>query len=199
MKTIIWILRHGNTTADDRIKDILPYPLSPKGRKQIESMGKFLSKKKISKIYASPTRRTLQTSNIVRKYLHEAKIIVCRDLVEWRMPKWAGIEEGILKEKFPEEYENNLHHATKFKMGEPVGKMKKRMLKIFWCAFRENKGGECLLVSHKAPINSLVFPLKRISIDNIANARFPKKGDLARVVIEGSRVKSIKFFKNKIR
>lgn len=196
MKTIVWILRHGDTTGTGILKGMLPFPLSELGKKQIESAGRILSKKKISRIYSSPLVRTIETANIVRKFLPEAKIIKSKNLLEWEIPEWEGKSHEKLKKDFPKEYDNLANHVTKFKFGERIEKVRNRMLKTFWKAAKENSGSECLLVSHGAPIEALILSLKKLSLD--IHGIMPRQGELIRIILNGKSVDSIKYFNRKL-
>ena len=196
MKTIVWLLRHGDTTGTGILKGMLPFPLSELGKKQIESAGRILSKRKISRIYTSPLARTIETANIVKEFLPEAKIIESKNLIEWDIPEWEGKNMKDLERDFPKEYDNLMHHVTKFKLGERIEKVRDRMLKIFWKAVSENSGKECLLISHGSPIKTLILSMKKLPLDT--HGIMPHQGELVRITLNDKSVESIKCFNSKL-
>lgn len=69
----IYLVRHGQTYLNkyDRMQGWADTPLTEKGRESAEKCGVFLSKKNINYVISSDLGRTIETSNIIKKYLSD--------------------------------------------------------------------------------------------------------------------------------
>ena len=144
----------------------------------------------------TPKQREQIYANIVKEFLPEAKIIESKNLIEWDIPEWEGKKMKDLERDFPKEYDNLMHHVTKFKLGERIEKVRDRMLKIFWKAVSENSGKECLLISHGSPIKTLILSMKKLPLDT--HGIMPHQGELVRITLNDKSVESIKCFNSKL-
>ncbi len=76
----IFILRHGK--AKDAIPNQKDFdrPLSGKGEKQINKIGKYIADKGITQIISSSAKRTTQTTEIANTYMDVKKVSFFEDL-----------------------------------------------------------------------------------------------------------------------
>lgn len=70
----IYLVRHGQTYLNkyDRMQGWADTPLTEKGRESAEKCGAFLSTKNINHVISSDLGRTIETSNIIKKYLSDS-------------------------------------------------------------------------------------------------------------------------------
>lgn len=101
MKIVIFV-RHGESTKNVEktfTSEINNWPLTEKGRQDIERVGKELANLvKVNKLYASPLLRTRETAEIISKYIHIK----------------PGVSE-LLTERYAGRYEN-----TKYRDSEHI-------------------------------------------------------------------------------
>jgi broad specificity phosphatase PhoE len=97
----VYLIRHGETdwTAAHRHNSRTDIPLSPRGRKQAEALGKELRGVRFDRIYCSPSLRAAQTAEIA---LAESAITLCGDLVEWDYGVLEGKSVSEIREIIPE-------------------------------------------------------------------------------------------------
>lgn len=84
-----YLIRHGETILNEqRKRQDEKGGLSEKGKLEVEDLGERLTHMRIQKIFVSPYERTLETANIVNKYLNikEGNYIVTPLLAERKNP-----------------------------------------------------------------------------------------------------------------
>ena len=69
--TRVFMVRHGATvlSAEDRFAGATDVELSDEGRKQTRRLAERLGHEKIMAVYASPLGRTIETAQILAKFL----------------------------------------------------------------------------------------------------------------------------------
>ena len=88
----LFVVRHGETEANEKGIEAGPldYPLSKKGRKDVNFIARAISKVKIKAAYSSPVYRAVQTAKIVAKP-HKVKVKTLEELTEAKLkPKFIG-------------------------------------------------------------------------------------------------------------
>jgi broad specificity phosphatase PhoE len=149
MKTTIYLVRHGDVHNPEQILyERLPgYRLSELGKKQAHDLGKFLEKKKIAALYASPLERTVETAGILASYLNGLRIVQDDRLIEV-----STVARG---RKFIDlEVEEWDFYTPKYTSqgGETLQDIWKRMQKAIGDIVRTHEGQEVVVVSHGDPI-----------------------------------------------
>ena len=155
-KNKYFILRHGEAYSNK--KEIISCwpekiynPLTPKGRKQIESAAQKLKKKKIDLIFSSDIFRTRQTAEIVAREL-KLKPIFDKRLREYNMGTFNGKPIKEVRKIFPV-------GAKRFKVrppqGETYSEIKDRMLDFLRETDKKYTGKNILIVSHEIPLTIL--------------------------------------------
>ena len=94
----IVLLRHGETewNANNLVLGRSDVPLSDKGRKQAEEVGKQLSTYKIDKIYTSPLKRAVETAYIVNNCQKDkCSCVVSLSLIEQNFGIYEGVDRGL--------------------------------------------------------------------------------------------------------
>lgn len=104
MRTL-YLIRHGKPEVRERhicgyAEDV---PLSPEGRRQAERLRDWAGTKRLTRVYASPAARCLQTAQI----LAGRRTPVCPDggLAEADTGVWTGLSFDEIQRRWPEEYD----------------------------------------------------------------------------------------------
>jgi broad specificity phosphatase PhoE len=148
MKTIIYLVRHGEVHNPDKIfyGRIPGFMLSETGRKQARDLGKFLSGKKISAIYSSPLERTRETASFIASFhdvpvLYDERLLEVHSLTQGRLITELALERwDFYQPKFTKSG------------GETLRDVWKRMDRFFREAVKKHKGQEIVVVSHGDPV-----------------------------------------------
>jgi broad specificity phosphatase PhoE len=168
MKTIIYLVRHGEVQNPDRVVyGRLPgFGLSDNGRRQAHTLGKQLSSRKVHAIYTSPLERARETAQIVSSYHHGVPVTPDELLLEVHSPQFEGKSfddaEKIQWDFYTEEF---------FSLGqERVETIWKRIDTALKTIVRKHKGKEVVVVSHADPIMIAIsqfqgLPLRASEID----------------------------------
>lgn len=149
MTTTIYLVRHGDVHNPTQIMyERLPgFQLSELGRKQAHNLGKFLSNKKVSALYASPLERTIETATIVSSYHNSLSIERDERIIEVATTA-RGMSVKIL-----EAMQWNFYTPEFTKNGgETLEDVWKRMSHFFQEMVKKHQGQEIIVVSHGDPI-----------------------------------------------
>jgi probable phosphoglycerate mutase len=106
------VVRHGETEWNVEHREIgqLDSPLTDRGIRQAEAIGRRLRSFKIDHFYSSDLGRAVHTSEIISKYLPELKLQLDAGLRERSMGAFEGLTWDEIRERYPskeEEYVRN--------------------------------------------------------------------------------------------
>ncbi len=157
---LIIFLRHGqarNNTERVLAGRASGIPLTEKGVKQANDIGRFLKSFNISHIYASPIERAKNTAEIVGSHIGLGTTIDER-LYELEMGKFSGMPYDELFEKhgnvFLKFYEG---HPTIEENGvETFAEVRKRVLDMVDYASKKHQEQNVLFVTHMDPIKAMI-------------------------------------------
>ena len=171
MQTVIYLVRHGDVHNPDGVfYERLPgFYLSELGITQAHTLGKFLSDKKISAIYASPLERTNQTADIIASYQHGLNVIHDKRLLEVSSVKRGQKQADLAAERW------NFYKPKYTKLGgEKLSDVWKRINSFFKEAVQKHKGQAIVVVSHGDPvmISMVKHKGKRLTVDEIRGVEY---------------------------
>ncbi len=171
MQTVIYLVRHGDVHNPDGVfYERLPgFYLSELGITQAHTLGKFLSDKKISAIYASPLERTNQTADIIASYQHGLNVIHDKRLLEVSSVKRGQKQADLAAERW------NFYKPKYTKLGgEKLSDIWKRINSFFKEAVQKHKGQAIVVVSHGDPvmISMVKHKGKRLTVDEIRGVEY---------------------------
>lgn len=183
MKTVIYLVRHGDVHNPDEIlyERMDGFPLSDLGRLEAHRLGKFLSDKNIYAIYASPLERTRETAGIVASYHNGLTVVHDERLLE----VLTTARGKKLKDLAAERWNFYKPSYTK-KGGENLADIWKRMGHFFHEALRKHKGQEIVVVSHGDPVMvTMVKHMgKRLTLASIRGEEYVQTAKGFRIVFE---------------
>jgi len=142
------------------------YPLSLKGKQEIEKVKVFLADKNIEKIFHSPLIRCRRSAEII-----SATMIPCvcvKDIKEINMGDWEQMSFDKIKIKYPEEYKQRGLDFSGFvpPNGESFAMCLKRGKKAFLEIAAQTKGNAAI-VSHAGINRVLICWLRNMNINDI--------------------------------
>jgi probable phosphoglycerate mutase len=162
MTTRIYLIRHGATvlSAEDRFAGATDVDLSDEGRRQAEALAVRLSDDRITAVYCSPLKRTVETAAIVAQPQGLAPIP--RDgLREINHGRWESLQRSEVEAQFPEEYaaweEDPFIYAPIG--GESGLSVMARALPVIREVVLQHAGQNVAVVSHKATIRLIISSL----------------------------------------
>jgi broad specificity phosphatase PhoE len=160
MKTIIFV-RHGESesnVAKVQANEIDKYPLTARGRSQVEQLTQELALVRPNALYSSPVLRTAETAGIISRRLN-IPVQVDRALTE---REW-GRANGMTVSTFEEEV--NLYQAADRYGVEPISSITKRM-----AGFMEGLSpGISVAVTHADVIRGAVVHVLGINHDEFSS------------------------------
>ncbi len=142
--------------------------LTEKGRENARALGKRLGDINFSAIYSSPSRRTLETANIIRNN-NNPPIILEEKLKEIHMGDWEGENHQFLNEKYPEAYKSfwDTPHLYELESGENFTDVYNRAAESVNRITTENNTGRVLIVTHSVIIKCLFAYFKKRPLERL--------------------------------
>lgn len=118
----VWLARHGQTewNKEGRYQGQKNSDLTTLGREQATLLGKFLQDKNISKIYASPLGRALETAKIVDSTL-QLGVEIVPELAEMNFGLFEGKTKAETKLSHADFYARRNDLEQKIKLAYPDG------------------------------------------------------------------------------
>lgn len=153
------LIRHGQTdwNLKEKIQGSCDIELNETGIRQAEKLSNELLEKKyrFSKIYSSPQRRALKTSEILSEATNIDYISI-KELEEINFGQWEGLSWTEVKEQYPIEYKEWYinRRYTKPPKGESYQEMLERALTALYKIINENND-DVVVVTHSAIIMCL--------------------------------------------
>lgn len=164
----IYLVRHGITESNKK-KIYMGWSeegLSPEGRKQAGALGKSLQSLVIHRIYTSPLRRAVETSEIINQSL-SVPISVEEDLTEMRLGSWEGLTEDEVSKRFPDDYQvwNSRPAGFILQGRETLAEVQNRTLNAIQKIKEGNDEFPVLVVTHVAIVRCLIIHYQRLDIN----------------------------------
>ncbi|HTJ81939.1 MAG TPA: histidine phosphatase family protein [Polyangiaceae bacterium] len=162
MTTRLLLVRHGATvlTAEDRFAGATDVELSDDGRRQAGRLGERLADEKLSAVYASPMKRTMDTARALAAP-HGVAITPNAALREIDHGRWEGRTRREVAAEFCDEYE--AWEADPFTFAPVGGESGLAVMARALPAIREivlrHPGDTVAVVSHKATIRLVLASL----------------------------------------
>jgi broad specificity phosphatase PhoE len=161
-QTRVFLIRHGATilSAEDRFAGATEVPLSDEGRRQVSRLSARLRGEPITAVYASPMGRTLETARILAEP-HGLDVQERDGLREISHGHWEQMTREEVDKRFPEEAAEWDKDPYTFAPsgGESGLAVTARALPALIEVVRANRGGNILVISHKATIRLLLSSL----------------------------------------
>ncbi len=159
MTTRVWLIRHGEPTAEiqGRCYGALDVSLSPNGEKQMERVGQHLAIESLTAIYTSPRRRASESARIVASF-HACGYEENVGLRELNFGDFEGMTYDEIAAQYPELYRRWMDAPTEvqFPNGECFTEMRVRVLQAFETILRLQEGKTIAIVSHGGAIRILI-------------------------------------------
>lgn len=162
MTTRVFLIRHGATilSAEDRFAGATDVELSDEGRWQAKSLAARLADDKISAVYCSPMKRTIETATLVGTP-HGLTPIQRDGLREINHGRWESLRRSEVEAQFPEEYaawEEDPYIYMPIG-GESGLSVMARALPVMREIALDHAGENVAVVSHKATIRLIISSL----------------------------------------
>jgi broad specificity phosphatase PhoE len=160
--TRLYLIRHGSTnlTEEDRFSGGTEIDLSDEGRWQVSCLGTRLADEKLTAVYCSPMRRTIETASIIcQSYPFKPQY---RDgLREIHHGRWETMSRSEVEAKFPDEYTTWQEDPFTFAPlgGESGVMVMARALPVIREIVVSHIGQTVAVVSHKATIRLVLCSL----------------------------------------
>ena len=157
----IYLIRHGEIDSNVRYiyAGTSEESLNPNGEQQVARLAPRLEGKGISRIYASPLTRAVETANILNKKLN-VPIIVEKELREILLGPLDGLSYTQIMAQYPEVWKVWIETPTDLRLEgmEPLEAVQKRILSVLkkWCLCH-SEGTVVAAVTHLAVLRCLLL------------------------------------------
>jgi broad specificity phosphatase PhoE len=176
----ICVVRHGETDWNSAgiLQGWLDVPINDRGRAQARDMARALAGSRLTCIFASPLRRTLETAEIIADTLCLPPP-VCHDGLRERN---FGVIQGIPKAELAELNPSLLEHIvkrnpdTRFEQGESMDECATRVLAAVMDIAAQRPGGRILAITHGWAMDAIVREVTGLPRHAVLH-RKPKNGE----------------------
>jgi broad specificity phosphatase PhoE len=108
-KTVLYLIRHGATAANERVPYVLQgsgvdNPLSPTGERQAAAVGELLASVPLTAVYCSRMTRAVQTARAIASH-HGFDSTPLDAIQEVNVGHWEGLSWDLIRERHREHYE----------------------------------------------------------------------------------------------
>ena len=171
----LFVTRHGETiwNTQKKLQGWKDSDLTETGRRNALLLGNRLQDVEFHSIYASPSKRTLMTAQLITKE-REQLIIEDEDLREMNLGDWEGQTYDYLKEQYPEAFEFFWHkpHLYSTELGENFFQLQERAKRFLNRIKLEHDDENILIVTHSVFIKALLTICKDLSIEELWSPPF---------------------------
>ncbi|HNY63828.1 MAG TPA: 6-phosphofructo-2-kinase/fructose-2,6-bisphosphatase [Deltaproteobacteria bacterium] len=155
----LYLIRHTETyfNVEDRIGG--DAELTPKGIEQAKALARFFQRKKISYIFTSEKRRTIQTAEIIKELQQDCTIVHLKEFNEIDSGVCEGMSYDEIQRLMPEVY--SARKADKYNYEYPGGEgyntMKERIkIGIKKAFYLNQKPDNIMIIGHRA-VNRMIL------------------------------------------
>lgn len=193
--TTVFLIRHGEIDNPQKVfyGRTIDLSLNEEGKEQIKTVAQRIKDKGfiIEKIYTSPLKRGLQSSNIIASVLSipPEKIMVENNLIDVDIPSLVG-KPLSLRDKIHDSGTDEYNGEFSRQGNESRQQIVNRMKGVFDKVISENTGKTVALVSHGDPmvllIDAIEHPEREVKSINILFKQpdYPQKGEAVKVVLD---------------
>lgn len=165
--TDIILIRHGLTDANTnglimgRSKD----PLNTEGKAQVRRIAKFLKETEFNAIYVSPSKRALQTAQLIMRGRDAIPLIEESRVDEINFGEWVG--KNISEIRSSDGFNAYLYHPSEFTPpgGEPISDVPNRAAGAIENILSANAGQRIAVISHADVIKSILVHYLNMPLD----------------------------------
>ena len=165
--TTIYLVRHGITQAnkENRFAGRTDEELHAEGKNQITQVGDRLKISDISAVYCGPSRRTLQSAEMLGALI-DVPYSTLEELDEVNISHWDGLTKDEIRQKYGDEYPTWLNSPQTFRLPgcETLKQVQERAVRAVNRLLAKHNSENLLLVSHLIVLRCLVLHFQDVDI-----------------------------------
>jgi broad specificity phosphatase PhoE len=170
----IYLVRHGITPANkkNRFAGRTGEELDVEGIEQVRQVGARLLDKKIGAVYCGPTKRTLQSAEIIGSLLN-IPVTVLPELDEIYIPHWDGLTKDEIRQQYGVQYPTWLSAPQNFNLPgcESLAQVQMRAVEAVNHLSATYCQQNVLIVSHLIVLRCLVLYFKGFLLNDFRSIK----------------------------
>jgi broad specificity phosphatase PhoE len=170
----IYLVRHGITPANkkNRFAGRTGEELDVEGIEQVRQVGARLLDKKIGAVYCGPTKRTLQSAEIIGSLLN-IPVTVLPELDEIYIPHWDGLTKDEIRQQYGAQYPTWLSAPQNFYLPgcETLAQVQMRAVEAVNHLSAASRQQDVLIVSHLIVLRCLVLYFKGFALNDFRSIK----------------------------
>jgi broad specificity phosphatase PhoE len=163
----VYLVRHGQTAwnVGEIFRGRADIPLDETGKQEAHLAGEALKDETLHAIYSSPLSRSIETAENIAKF-HNLPATPFDAIIDISYGEWEGLENEVVKEKYPELYGlwQREPHKVKFPGGESLDEVRSRTMEGLEDLLVKHKNENFVLVAHRVPNKVICCAL--LGLDN---------------------------------
>ncbi len=170
--TTIYLVRHCECAANvDRcLSGLVDYPVTDKGKGQLEALAQRFRDVKLDTVYTSPLSRTRATAAAIARY-NGAPVSVDERFIEFNF----GSLDGIRVKDLPDEYKRlwlDEAHAFYAPEGDRITEFGPRVWQALLALAEENKGKTVAVATHGNVLRAISLRLQHMAEDRLGEVEW---------------------------
>jgi len=186
--TTLYLVRHGITTAnmENRFAGRTGEELHAEGIAQMRQIGDRLQYENIAAVYCGPSRRTVQSAEILGELL-SVPFAPIAGLDEIHIPHWDGLTKDEIRSRFGEQYPTWLSAPQAFCLPgcETLERVQDRALKAVSQIVKQGQDQKLLLVSHLIVLRCLCLHFQGLALSDFRSIKIDN-GSVLQVSQDGT-------------
>jgi len=187
--TLVYLIRHGETdwNREEVFRGRADRPLSPRGLRQADSLGRALGARPIDAVVASPLRRATETAAPVA-HAHALAVETHEGLNDLDFGSWQGQARQTVRERQPEMWRQweTAPQSVVFPGGESLADVSRRADSALRGLVERLAGKTVAVVTHRVVLKVLIGSLFgggleffwrfRLDTTSVTTVRFERSG-----------------------
>lgn len=187
--TDLYVARHGQTTwnAGHIIQGSLDSPLSDRGIRQAELLGKRLSDVNFDCIFSSSSERAYRTAEIIRGE-RKCPIVKSDSFKEISLGEWEGMSRGDARDLYPGEFRTYWNRPEEFLpvgQGETFAQVRARVIPALNEILEQYHGATILLVAHTVVVKLILAHFESRPLEQLWEPPRISPASLSHVAVNG--------------
>ncbi len=182
--TTLYLIRHCETVANEThlLQGSRDFPISERGKRQLEYLGKRFDGVEYDTLYSSPQPRALATAEAVRG-VRDIGIITDEGLMEMNCGKYEGepLFEHFKKDPDLEYKWKNRPDLLDLEGGEPAHKVFARMRDAVLKIVKENRGKTAAVASHGFAIRCMLSYLEYGCVEKLGDVEISGNTSVSKI------------------
>jgi broad specificity phosphatase PhoE len=173
--TRVYLVRHGETdwNREEVFRGRADRPLSDRGQRQAEALGRAMAARTVDAVVAGPLRRATETAEPIAR-AQGLTVATDAGLDDLDFGEWQGQAKADVRQRYPELWRQweTAPHTVVFPRGESIVDVQRRAVAALDALVRSMNDKHVAVVTHRVVLKVLLCHLLGAGLDSFWRLRF---------------------------